>query len=321
MTKSEFENLETSLSDYSGIGCYIGKTKTSGDALILGFVKEQSPAEKAGIKEGDIVIEIDGENVVDKELEYIISKMKGTEGSNVTVKVKRDGIEHEIVITREKIKLYEIGHKILNSTDSVLSGEAKVSTNENIDNLLNNDIGYIDFDSFIEDSYSEFKTAYEDLVNKGAKKLIIDLRSNTGGYVKSALNIADLIIPSGETLLVTEDKDGNKQITKAEEDPKIDMPIVVIVNGNSASASEILTGILKDYNKATIIGKTTYGKGVIQTIIPNVLGGALKVTSYEYFTPKENKINKVGIKPDIEVEDNKATTEDEAILKAIEVLK
>ncbi|MBR3132787.1 MAG: S41 family peptidase [Clostridia bacterium] len=319
MTETELDSLETSLSDYSGIGCYVGKLKTTDETIIIGFVKENSPAERAGIKEGDIIVKIDGEDVDGMKLEKVTSKMKGTEGTNVNVTIKRDGNVIEIPIVRERIKLYEISHKVINSNNSGVSGSDTSSKDD--ENILNGDIGYIDFDSFTEGSYDEFKAAYEDIEKKGAKKLIIDLRNNTGGYVTSALKIADLIIPEGETLLVTEDKDGKRQETKAEKSPEIDIPIVVIVNNNSASASEILTAILKDYGKATVIGKTTYGKGVIQTIIPNILGGALKVTSYEYYTPKGNKINKIGIKPDVEVEDNKSTPEDEAILKAIEVLK
>ncbi len=306
LDSNEWEELSSSLSNYTGIGIYMSQLKSTGEAIVLSTVGEESPAEKAGIKAGDIIIEVDGENVEDKELEYISSKVKGEEGTSVNIKIKREEENLDFTIVRQSIKMYEIKSE-----------------------MLEDNIGYIDFDSFTETSYQEFKSAYESLEKQGAQKLIIDLRDNTGGYVEDALNIADMIVPKGETLLITEDKDGNKAYEKSQNDPSINMPIVVLVNEYSASASEILTGILKDYNLATIVGTNTYGKGVIQSIISNVLGGALKITTSEYFTPNENKINGVGIEPDIviEVPEDKQDQiefekdEDVQLQKAIEILK
>ena len=161
--------------------------------------------------------------------------------------------------------------------------------------------------------------------------MIVDLRNNTGGYVDSALNIADLFVDSGKTLLITEDKDGERYTQSSKNSKEIDMPVVVLVNEYTASASEILTGILKDYGIAKVVGTTTYGKGVIQEVYPDVLGkdigGALKVTVSEYFTPNGNKINKIGIEPDEKVElDDSESAEitkdtDTQLQKAIEILK
>lgn len=306
LTSEEWEELSSSLSNYTGIGIYMAQLKSTGEAVILSTIGEESPAEKAGLEAGDIIVEVEGENIEGKELDYISSKVKGEEGTPVTIKVKRGEEYLDFTIVRESIKVYEIKSE-----------------------MLENNIGYIDFDSFTETSYQEFKEAFENLKSQGAEKLIIDLRNNTGGYVEDALNIANMIVPKGETLLITEDKDGERTYEVAENDPVItNMPIVVLVNEYSASASEILTGILKDYNLATIVGTNTYGKGVIQSIINNVLGGALKVTTSEYFTPNGNKINGVGIEPDIVVEASEdeesqlefEQEEDVQLQKAIEVL-
>lgn len=308
LTKDEWDDLDSSLSEFVGIGVYMSQLKSSNDAVIIGVIDEDTPAGKAGMQAGDVIKYIEGEDVSGKGVEYVSSKIKGPEGSKVSIKVSRGDQEIEFTMTREQVKVYKIKHE-----------------------MLENNIGYIDFDSFTDTSSEEFKEAYTDLKNNGAKSLIVDLRNNTGGYVKSALEIADLFVDSGKTLLITEDKTGNRTIQKSSNDKTIDMPVVVLVNEYTASASEILTGILKDYGIAKIVGTKTYGKGVIQEVYPDVLGakigGALKVTVSEYFTPNENKINKIGITPDEEVELNedesaKITKENDAQLKkAIELLK
>lgn len=303
LTKKEWEDLETSLSEFVGIGVYLGEMKDTKEVVVIGTVGEESPAAKAGVKSGDIVKEVNSEDVSGKGVEYVASKVKGLEGSNVEVKVLRDGEELTFDIVREAIKVYEIKSE-----------------------MLDGNIGYIDFDSFTDTSYQEFKDAYEGLKSQGAKSLIIDLRDNTGGYVNSALNIADLFVDSNKVLLITEGKDGKRVINHSQTDKEIDMPVVVLVNEYSASASEILTGILKDYDVATVIGTKTYGKGVIQNVYPNVLDGVLKVTTAEYFTPNENKIHEIGIEPDEEVKLDESTAvvtreNDTQLKRAIELLK
>ncbi len=308
LTSDEWEDLDSSLSEFVGIGVYMSQLKSTNETIIIGTIDDDTPAAKAGIKAGDIIKEINLEDVSTKGSEYISSKIKGTAGSTVKIKVLRGEEELTFDVERAEIKVYKIKHE-----------------------MLQNNIGYIDFDSFTDTSYNEFKTAYEDLKNNGATSLIVDLRNNTGGYVDSALNIADMFVDSGKALLITEDKNGNRYTQSSKNSKEIDMPVVVLVNEYTASASEILTGILKDYNLATIVGTTTYGKGVIQEVYPDVLGkdigGALKVTVSEYFTPNGNKINKVGIEPDekVELDDSESTDitkdTDTQLKKAIEILK
>ncbi len=303
MTREEWEDLQTSLSDFVGIGVYLSEVRGSGITVVTGTISEETPAAKVGIKPGDIIKEVNSEDVSTKGVEYVSSKVKGPEGSKVKVKVLRGEDELTFDVERAAIKVYEIKSE-----------------------MLENNIGYIDFDSFTDTSADEFENAYKALKNKGAKSLIVDLRDNTGGYVQSALNIADLFVNKDEKLLITEDKDGERTINYSKHGKTINMPVVVLVNEYSASASEILTGILKDYDVATIVGTRTYGKGVIQNVYPKVLGGALKVTTAEYFTPKENKIHKIGIEPDEEVQldktiDTLTRENDNQLQKAIDLLK
>lgn len=308
LTSDEWEDLDSSLSEFVGIGVYMSQLKSTNETIIIGTIDDDTPAAKAGIKAGDIIKEINLEDVSTKGSEYISSKIKGIAGSTVKIKVLRGEEELTFDVERAEIKVYKIKHE-----------------------MLQNNIGYIDFDSFTDTSYNEFKAAYEDLKNNGATSLIVDLRNNTGGYVDSALNIADMFVDSGKSLLITEDKNGNRYTQSSKNSKEIDMPVVVLVNEYTASASEILTGILKDYKLATIVGTTTYGKGVIQEVYPDVLGkdigGALKVTVSEYFTPNGNKINKVGIEPDekVELDDSESTDitkdTDTQLQKAIEILK
>jgi len=303
MTREEWEDLQTSLSDFVGIGVYLSEVRGSGITVVTGTISEETPAAKVGIKPGDIIKEVNSEDVSTKGVEYVSSKVKGPEGSKVKVKVLRGEDELTFDVERAAIKVYEIKSE-----------------------MLENNIGYIDFDSFTDTSADEFENAYKAFKNKGAKSLIVDLRDNTGGYVQSALNIADLFVNKDEKLLITEDKDGERTINYSKHGKTINMPVVVLVNEYSASASEILTGILKDYYVATIVGTRTYGKGVIQNVYPKVLGGALKVTTAEYFTPKENKIHKVGIEPDEEVQldktiDTLTRENDNQLQKAIDLLK
>lgn len=302
LDKKEWDELMSSLSEFVGIGVYLSEKKSNSDAVVLGTVGEESPATKAGIQSGDIIKEVNLENVLGKGVEYVSSKVKGKEGTKVKVKVLREDKELEFDIVREAIKMYEIKSE-----------------------MLEDNIGYIDFDSFTEDSYEEFRNAYDSLKSKGAKSLIVDLRDNTGGYVQSALNIADLFIEEGKEILITEDKEGKRLTNYSRNGKVINIPVVVLVNDYSASASEILTGFLKDYGLAKIVGIRTFGKGVIQDITP-LLGGALKTTIAEYFTPNGNKINKLGIEPDIEVELDENITKltkenDNQLQKAIEILK
>ena len=296
-TKEEWNEFEASaLGNYVGIGIYMSQDK-SGNIVVVSPIKE-TPAEEAGIQTEDIIVEVNGESVVGETTDVVASKIKGEPGTKVKLKLLRDSEYIDLEIERKEIKVYHVESK-----------------------MLENNIGYIELITFDEGCAEEIKNAYLDLKNQGAKKIILDLRYNTGGLVDESLEIADMIIPKDKTLLITVDSKNNKEISKSKQDVLIDCDIVVLVNEYSASASEILTGALKDNGEATIVGTKTYGKGVIQNVYMLQDGSALKLTVNEYFTPNETKINKIGIDPDYEVELNSETEEDEQLNKAIELLK
>ena len=279
MTAKEYKSLEEQLSEYVGIGIYVGQSK-DGEAVILGAVGKDSPAYEVGIKTYDVIVKVEGEDVTGLSLDEVVSKIKGKEGTKVKVTMKRDNKELDFEVERRSIKVSEISSK-----------------------MLENNIGYIDFGSFTEDAYNEFLEAYKELEKKGAKKLIIDLRDNTGGYVEIAEEIMDLFLNKGEVEYITVDNKKNEIVTTAKTDKVINMPVAILTNEYTASASEIFTGCIKDHKLATVIGTKSYGKGVIQTVKPILNGDAyLKITVMKYVTPNKNEINKVGIKPDIELE-------------------
>ena len=279
ITKDEYADFEANImGNYVGIGIYMAVYKDSEEIVVVSPMPN-SPAEKAGLKSGDIITKVDGIAYTGDELDTASNKIKGKEGTTVSLEIKREEETFTVDIVRQKVVINPV-------TSEVLEG----------------DIGYISLVSFDEDCSVEFKTKYEELVRKGIKSLIIDLRNNGGGLVKEALDIADFIVPKGKDLLITVNKTENETVSKADEDPIITVPVVVLVNENSASASEILAGALKDNGVAKIIGTKTYGKGVIQEILRLTDGSALKLTTEEYYTPNKTKINKIGIEPDIVVE-------------------
>ena len=305
ITKGEMEEYTTSLmGNYVGIGIYMVANTEKNTVEVLMPIKG-SPAEEAGILAGDIIVSVDGIKYTGEDMDKAADAIKGKEGSVVKLQIQRN----------QEIKTLEITRR-------------KVVTNPVECEKLENDIGYIQITSFDEETANEFKQKFEGLKNQGITSLIIDLRNNGGGLVDATLQIADYIVPKGKNLLVTVDKDKNEKIEKAEQDVLIDMPIVVLVNQNSASASEILAGALKDLDEATIVGTTTYGKGVIQEVLTFKDGSGLKVTTHEYYTPNRNKINGVGIEPDEIVKLPEGVNplyvteeNDTQLQKAIEILK
>lgn len=303
--KDEMEEYTTNLmGNYVGIGIYMMANTEDNTIEVLMPIKG-SPAEEAGILVGDVIVSVDGVKYTAADMDVAAQNIKGEEGSVVKLQILRN----------QEIKTFEITRR-------------KVVTNPIESKKLENNIGYIQITSFDEDTADNFKFEYEKLKNGGIMSLIIDLRNNGGGLVSETLEILDYIVPKGKELLITVDKDGKEEIEKSEEDVLIEMPIVVLVNGNSASASEILAGALKDLDEATIVGTTTYGKGVIQQFLTLRDGSGLKVTTHEYYTPNRNKINGIGIEPDevVELPDGVNplyVTEDNdtQLQKAIEILK
>lgn len=288
---------QTLMGNFVGIGIYMMQNVEDNTIEIVEPIKE-SPAEEAGILPGDVIVEVDGVEYKGEDIDTVASKIKGKEGTTVELKLLRGEEIITLTITRRK-----------------------VSTNPVISNKLENNIGYIKMTSFDEDTSYSFKTKYEDLKSQGITSLIIDLRNNGGGLVDQTLKVLDYIVPKGNNLLITVDKNKKEEIKKSEEDVLIDMPIVVLVNENSASASEIFAGALKDLNEATIVGTKTFGKGVIQQLLTLDNGGGLKLTVAEYYTPDRNQINGIGIEPNVVVELPADSIEDTQLQKAIELLK
>ena len=296
------QEYDTAMGNYVGIGIYMIVNYEEGTITIVEAM-ENSPALEAGLQENDLITKVDGEEVTVDNVSEISDKIKGEEGTSVKIEIKRGEEEFEVEIERRRIEVSHIESR-----------------------MLDGNIAYIQVLDFDGGVAKEFKENYEQLKSEGATSLIIDIRSNGGGVVDEAIDMLEMICDNSSTLLIETDKDGKETIIKSEAEPIIDIPIVVLVNGSSASASEIFAGALKDHNKATIIGTQTYGKGVIQTLMRLSDGSGLKTTTEEYCTPNRNKINKVGIEPNIVVElpaDIEELTDeiDTQLQRAIEELK
>ena len=303
-TKDEMTDFSNeTIGTYVGIGVTMTKDSEKNQIVVYG-VTPNSPAEEAGIKVNDIIIKVDGNDCTGDDFETIPNKILGQEGTKVSVTVLRDGKELTFDMKRRKI------------VNQTITSE-----------LLDDNIGYIYLSSFEDNTYEQFKSAYDDLISKGAKSLILDLRNNGGGIVKEATDIGDLFTDKGKVLLIESDKEKKEIKTYSKQDKTINMNVVLLVNEYSASASEILAGILKDdVENATIVGTKTYGKGVIQSLYTLSDGSGLKLTTDEYFTPNHNEINKIGITPDEIVEGYKFSGKldkenDTQLKKAIELLK
>lgn len=304
-TKEEMEDImQETNGNYVGIGIYMTLDAEKNAILILSPI-EGSPAEEAGILPGDIITKVDGVSYTGEQLDEASNKIKGEEGTKVTLEILRGTETMTFELTRKKVLISHIESKV-----------------------LENNIGYIAISDFDGGCADEFEQEFKELQKQGITKLIIDIRNNGGGIVDEAIDIAEMITEKGSTLLITTDKEEEEEVTIAKENPIIDMPIVVLMNEYSASASEILAGALKDNNKATLVGTTTYGKGVIQELHQLSDGSGLKITTNEYFTPNHNKINEVGIEPDVEAELSDelksklelTKEEDTQLQKAIEVI-
>ena len=244
---------------------------------------EGTPAEEAGLKENDIIIKVNDIDVRDKNLTDTVKEIKGKENTDVVITVIRDGKEQSIKVARKEIQIDSTAHE-----------------------LLENGIGYLDIKSFSENSASDVEKAIEDLRKKGMTKLIIDLRFNGGGDVRSTIKIANLFLDKDKEIYSTINGKNFKKTVYTEKNAKYNFDIVILANKYSASASELVTAALKENKRAKeVVGETTYGKGVIQGVYPSSTGGALKATIEEYFGPGELKLNNKGVEPTIKVEQPK----------------
>ena len=278
ISKDEMKKFTENINgSFVGIGIYMIADESSGKIIVHHPISD-SPAYKAGIKAGDVIVSVDGVEYGYDEFNTIADHIKGEAGTKVKLVIERDGKNIDFEIER-----------------------AKIETNPITSKMLEKDIGYLNLPSFDKDVSKKLKEKIDDLTAKGAKSLILDLRNNGGGMVDECEEITDLFLDKDKTIMTTKDKKGNVQKSVTKNKKTYDLPLVILVNENTASASEILTGALKDNNRTKVIGTKTYGKGVIQSVFNLSDGSGLKITTAEYFTPNGIEINKKGITPDIEV--------------------
>ena len=306
-TEEEYQSLiDSTNGSYYGIGVEISQNMSTG-IITISRIFEGSPAEEAGLLPGDVIYKIAGQEVTGEDLNKVVSLIKGEEYTTVSVEVARDGQSGYLEFEVER------------RTIEVPTVESE---------MLEDNIGYIAITSFDDVTTEQFMTALDTLESQGMEALIVDLRNNGGGLVSSVCAILDRLLPEG-LIVYTEDKYGNREEEFSDAENYFDKPMAVLVNGNSASASEIFAGAIKDYGIGTLVGTTTYGKGIVQKIYPLSDGTAVKLTVSKYYTPNGNNIHGTGIEPDVTVELSEdlmyevevPKEEDNQLQAAIEALK
>lgn len=307
-TKEEYDELMKSdvSGSYSGIGATLNQNSDTKQVTVVS-VQDGSPAQEAGIQAGDVIVKADDYTAADMELSEFVSHLKGEEGTKVTVQIYRssDHSYKNLTLTRKSLEIKTVDSQ-----------------------MLENNVGYIRITEFVQTTTGQFETALDDLKAQGMTSLIVDLRSNPGGLVSSVTDILQNIIPKG-MIVYTEDKYNNRNEYQSTGEKQLDMPLVVLVNENSASASEIFAGAVKDRQCGTLIGTTTFGKGIVQGIQNLSDGSGAKMTTSRYYTPNGVCIQGKGIEPDITLEYQFLGNDDQAysysldnqIQKALEVLK
>jgi carboxyl-terminal processing protease len=305
-TEDEYRDMmEEDQGEYRGIGIVVYKDSSTGYVVIESVMKDQ-PAYNAGIENGDILISVDGKDTTNMTLSETVGLIKRGEADTTKLVILRDTKTFEKEVDKTNIVLESVSHE-----------------------MKEDDIGYISISQFIDNTDEQFIEAVGDLQSKGMKGLVIDLRDNGGGLVSSCVNMLSRLIPEDKLLVYMEDKNGDREEYKSDSPEVLDTPIVILVNGNTASASEIFTGCLKDYDLAEVVGSKTYGKGIVQSVMPLGDGSALKLTVSEYFTPDGREIHKKGIEPDVKLEYTneewadvrKEKKKDTQLEKAISMLK
>lgn len=277
-TKEEYEQLmEEDSGEYVGIGVTVRQDTDTG-YVIVEQVNKNGPAYNAGVQVDDLIMAVDGEDTSDLGLQETVSRIKEDE-EPVVLTILRDKETMDITVDKSQIVLETVTWE-----------------------MKENKIGYIAVSQFVENTSEQFNEALTSLTEEGMTGLIIDLRDNGGGLLTACLDMVSRFVPDEKLIVYTEDKDGNRTEYNSDSKDVIDLPIVLLVNENSASASEIMTGCLKDYGIATVVGETTYGKGIVQNIMPLPDGSAVKMTVSKYYTPNGNNIHEIGISPDITVE-------------------
>lgn len=292
---------EATTGEYDGIGAVMSQNRDTG-IITISQVYEDSPAEKAGLKDEDILYKVEGKEVTGRDLNEVVGDIRGEHGTEVEMTVLRGNNSEEITVTavRETIEYPTVESR-----------------------MLDDNLGYLRILEFDDVTYDQYMEAFKELESGGMEGLVVDLRSNPGGGLGTVCNILDEILPEG-LIVYMEDKNGEKKENFSDEEHKLEIPMTVLVNGYSASASEIFAGAVQDYGLGKIVGTKTYGKGVVQQIFDLKDGTCVKLTISEYFTPKGRSINGKGIIPDVEVEyeENEENKEaDNQLEKAVEVLK
>jgi len=283
----EYKQFTSSSSGtYSGIGVAVSQNVTTGAITIVKTFKKGS-GEKEGMKPGDVIYKVEGKKIEGLELSKVVSMIKGKEGTFVKVTVLRDGKEIEFNLERKKLEVDTVNYRMEDR-----SGKK---------------IGYISVSEFDEVTASQFKSAISELSKEGMEGLVIDLRDNPGGLLDVTCEMLDRMIKKG-LLVYTVDKYGKRVDEDATDSDSFDKPVAILVNGNSASASEVFSGAMKDYKAATLVGTKTFGKGIVQSIVPFGDGTAMKVTVSKYYTPNGVNIHGTGIEPDVVVELSKDAT-------------
>ncbi|MCD8045725.1 MAG: S41 family peptidase [Clostridiales bacterium] len=305
-TAEEYEDLlESSLEGtYCGIGASLQQDAETMQVTVV-RVYDGSPAQEAGLMAGDVIYMVDDYEATSMELSELVTHIRGEENTTVHLITYRNGEELEYDITRKNLTFPTV-------TSDMLDGS----------------VGYIAVSEFTEATTEQFETALADLQEAGMEALIVDLRSNPGGVLTTVCDMLDLILPEG-LILYTEDRDGNREEYMTTDADSLDLPLVVLVDENSASASEIFAGAIQDRDAGTIVGTTTYGKGVVQSVRSLSDGSAFKVTTHRYYTPGGTCIQDIGITPDVEIEyeflggedDEYSYDLDNQIQKALEILE
>lgn len=293
--------METTQGEYGGIGVVLTQNLDTG-VTTASSVYEDSPAMKAGMKDGDIIYQVEGRDVSGMALEEISGSIKGEKGTTVEITVLRGEEREEVSLTITR--------------DTIQAETVKTR-------MLEDEIGYLAISEFDSVTLEQYREGLAELTTQGIEGLIVDLRGNPGGNLDTVCEILDLMLPEG-LIVYTEDKDGNRQEFTSDEAQEVQVPLAVLVDGNSASASEIYAGAIQDYGIGQIVGTKTYGKGVVQTIYDLKDGTSLKLTVAEYFTPNGRNIDGEGITPDVEVtyqRDENDPEADNQLDRAVETLQ
>lgn len=306
-TADEYQDLmESTSGSYEGIGVVVSQ---NAQTKIITVVRpfEGCPGAEAGMLPGDILIEVAGNDVSGIDVSTVVSWIKGEEGTTVDIRVYRESEDeyYNFTVERQKIEVPTVAYE-----------------------MMEDSIGYVQVSEFDEVTSEQFIAAVEDLKAQGMEGVVIDIRDNPGGLLSCVVEMLDYMLPEG-TIVYTEDKNGKGDTYTSDAEHYFDLPLAVLVNGNSASASEIFSGAIQDYGTGTIVGTQTFGKGIVQSILPFNDGSAIKITVSRYFTPRGTCIHGEGITPDVEVDlDEELKTkltiskeEDNQLQKAVEAVK